>query len=810
MRKIIGYVALGACMMAVSARAAEEGKSIDFSHDIVPILKERCAECHLGDKKKGGFSMNSREALMEGSENGEVLTLGKGAESYLIEVMLTDDVDIQMPPKGDRVPKEEIEKLKQWIDQKVPWEPGFVFGKAGWEPPLKPRVVALPEPIGGREHPIDRLLDHYLASHELEPTGVIDDATFLRRLHLDVVGMLPSPEALAEFLADDATDKREREIDRVLARDVDYAEHWLTFWNDLLRNDYVGTGYIDGGRKQITNWLYRSLVDNRPYDQFVAELIAPTPDSEGFIKGIQWRGAVNASQTREIQFAQNLGQVFLGINMKCASCHDSFIDRWKLQDAYNLAAVFATEPVEIHRCDKATGEMAKAAWIFPELGDVDPAAAQPERLKQLAKLMAHPENGRFTRTLVNRIWHRMMGRGIVHPVDAMHTAPWSEDLLDWLAVDFAEQGYDLRKLIRRIVTSQAYQAPMAPTPDTAAAEAYVYRGPIARRLTAEQFIDAIWNLTGTAPGAPVADVLRMKIEPDLVAGMEVAGQWIWWNREEVPNAGATITLRKVVDLPNAPKRAYAAVTADNEYTLFVNGKKLQEGTNWEAAQIVNLGGILKAGANEILLVAKNGGSGPNLAAAFFDARLVMDTAGNEIRVATDPTWEWTARQPNGKGEFGGKPVTDWQPTKVLQGPWPGKVNPQVKAGLVRAENGGGNMVRASLVKSDLLMRSLGRPNREQVVTVRPEQLSTLQAIDLANGNILAGLLKRGAANVIAREAGKPTETVIGDLFVKALSRQPTAEEISVLSELAGSDLNSQGVEDLLWAVLMLPEFQLVR
>ena len=136
-----------------------------------------------------------------------------------------------------------------------------------------------------------------------------------------------------------------------------------------MRNDYAGTGYIDGGRKQITAWLYRALFDNVPYDRFVRELISPQAESEGFIKGIKWRGRVNASQVREIQFSQNVSQVFFGINMKCASCHDSFIDRWKLTDAYGLAAVIADEPLEMARCDKPTGKIAAAEVSLARAGD---------------------------------------------------------------------------------------------------------------------------------------------------------------------------------------------------------------------------------------------------------------------------------------------------------------------------------------------------------------------------------------------------------------------------------------------------------
>lgn len=784
-------------------------RGIDFSHDIVPILKTHCGECHLGDRKKGGFSMNTRAELLAGSENGEVVVSGKSMESYLIETVSTEDIDIQMPPKGDRVPPEQIEKLRQWIDGGMAWEPGFAFGTAGWEPPLRPREVALPPSQDGRDHPVDRLLDLYLAEQNLPPTGLVDDVTFLRRVYLDVIGLLPEPAEVEAFLADAAVDKRERLIDSILSRDVDYAEHWLTFWNDLLRNDYVGTGFIDGGRKPITDWLYRSLVDNKPYDHFVRELIAPTPDSEGFINGIQWRGSVNASQTREIQFAQNLGQVFLGINMKCASCHDSFIDGWKLEDAYSLAAVFAEEPVEIHRCDKGTGEMAKAAWIFPELGDIDPAAARPERLRQLAGLMTHHDNGRFTRTLVNRVWHRLMGRGIVHPVDAMHTQPWSEDLLDWLASDFAGQGYDLRKLIRRIATSRAYQAPMAPTPDEAAAAAYAYRGPIARRMSAEQFMDAVWRLTGTAPAEPTAGVLRMKAKPGQHEDIQVSGKWIWSNREGTPAAGETVTLRKSFTIEQKPARAHAAISVDNEYTLFVNGRKLREDANWMTTESIDLRSALKEGENEILIVARNAGSGPNAAAAFFEARIQGGRDEGELSLTTDPSWQWTARQPDRNGKFS-TPVEHWQPVKAVPGPWADQLAPQIRAVLAQAEGIGDRMVRASLVKSDLLMRSLGRPNREQVVTVRPEQLSTLQAIDLANGEILSALLKHGAARLLTDHAGDDTDQVIDRLFLRAVSRPATAGEREILNQMVGNTPTAQGVEDLLWTVLMLPEFQLIR
>jgi len=783
---------------------------VDFAHEVAPILREHCAECHLDDKKKGGFSMNTREDLLAGSENGEVLESGKAKSSYFIELLTTDEVDIQMPPKGDRLATEQVALLQRWIDQGAKWEPGFTFGEAGWEPPLEPRRVSLPDAVDGREHPIDRLLDNYLVEHDEERGGQVGDAAFIRRLYLDVIGLLPTRSEVEAFVTDGSVDKRDLLIDEVLGREVDYAEHWLTFWNDLLRNDYVGTGYIDGGRKQITNWLYRSLVDNKPYDQFVRELVAPASEAEGFINGIKWRGKVNASQTREIQFAQNISQVFLGINMKCASCHDSFIDRWKLEEAYGLAAIFATEPLEIHRCDKATGKMAQAAWIFPELGEIDVDAAQGDRLKDLAVLMTAEGNGRFTRTIANRIWHRMMGRGIVHPVDAMHTQPWSEDLLDWLAVDFADGGYDLKQLIRRIVASQAYQSVMAPTPDASGSDEYRYQGPIARRLTAEQFIDAVWRLTGTTPGSANADLMRVKVEPGQYDDINLQGRWIWSNTEGVPAAGEKITLRKTFELEAKPQVARAVVTADNGYTLYVNGRKLVEDDNWASVEAVDLHPALKSGTNEIVVAARNGGTTPNAAGVYFEARLMLaGTDREEIRIVSDLSWQWSRRQPNNRGLFV-KPVENWQVVAVQAGPWMPTISEDARVGLARADMSAEPPVRAALVKSDLLMRALGRPNREQVVTVRPEELSTLLAIDLANGDILASLLARGAENLAQEKKGQSPRVVIGELFYQAVSRAATDGEMSVLTELAGPEISVRGMEDVLWALMMLPEFQLVR
>lgn len=791
---------------------------VDFAHEVVPILRKHCSECHTGDKKKGGLSMNTRASLLEGSENGVVVTAGQSQKGKLLEAIVSADPDVRMPPKGERLTLAEVSTLRAWVEQGAVWTEGFAFKQPAYEPPLRPRQPLLPAAKAGRAHPIDRVLDGWLADKGAPTPSVADDATFLRRVTLDLVGMLPSAEEARAFAADRRPDKRTLLVRSLLARNVDYADHWMAFWNDLLRNDYAGTGYIDGGRKQITNWLYVSLLANKPYDQFTRELVAPSADSEGFAKGIIWRGAVSAAQMPELQYAQSVSQTFLGINMKCASCHDSFIDRWKLRDAYGLAAIYSDHPMELVRCDIPTGKAAAAAWPFPELGQVDAAKPREERLAQLAALITHPENGRFQRTIVNRLWHRLMGRGIVHPVDAMQTQPWNQDLLDVLANRLVESKYDLKAVIEFIATSQAYQSRAEILSRDAEDKSYVYRGPRAKRLTAEQFVDAVWRLTGTTPAkivpqvpraAPVAGAAKKPvIEPLLAAPIwsnDIAGG-------RLPAVGETRSFRRQLVLDADVDAATCVVTCDNGFELYVNGKKIGAGDNWADPKSFDLSASLLKGANQIVVVGHNAGKAPNVAALFFQVNVTLK-GGARVRMATDAAWESTTSVPNARGTFAaGKAKAAevvWQPVSLVKGDAWRMAEARMAEMLAGVEASSAVPARASLMKSDLLQRALGRPNREQIVSMRPNELSTLEAIDLSNGQALTNLLAAGAAKLKKRKWSSPEELARW-LYVSALSREPAPAELKVAAGMVGADLSEQGIADLLWAVCMLPEFQTIR
>lgn len=776
------------------ARAQENPaqNAVDFAHDVLPILKAKCGKCHTNGSYKGGFSMDTRASFLESG----TVDLDDSTESEFLRRIRSDDADERMPPEGPRLLTNELQTLQRWVDEGVVWPAEVSLAESQFKRPLKLRKVG----VDRAGHPIDYLVNKYFVANDVSAPPPLPDHLFVRRAKLDLLGLLPTSQEIEDFERNVIPNKHELLVDEFLTRRRDYADHWLSFWNDLLRNDYAGTGYIDGGRKQITEWLYEALLDNRPYDLFVRQLIDPQPESEGFIKGIKWRGRVNASQIEPLQFSQNVSQVFLGINMKCASCHDSFIDDWKLEDAYGMAAIASPEPLEIHRCDVGTGVLANSKFVFSDLGSISQESPREQRLQQLASLLTDEENGRFARTIVNRIWERLMGRGLVHPVDVMANQAWSEKVLDWLAFDLVEHDYDLKHTLRRIATSQLYRKESVSLEGNDAAK-FVFRGIQRKRMSAEQLVDAIWRLTDSFPNAPDARVSTG------VSGERV-GQWIWKPDAIHSPAGESVTFRFQFQLEDIPVSAQCIAACDNSYTLFLNGQRLLAGKEWASPDSVSLTSSLRKGMNTLLVRGKNGGSSPNPAALTVEL-LLLDEAGALIQLGTSNKWEWTQAKTDKLGE--GQNVS-WKAAKLLS--HGESVYQQASLAIARKigdfRSQKESPVRASLVKSNLLMRSLGRPNREQVVTTRPAELSTLQALDLSNGEQLAAWLKHGALYWLGRqkEAKWSNPELLTEIFQQALSREPSEGELEVLG--VDRNLDPQALEDVLWMVMMLPEFQFVH
>jgi hypothetical protein len=792
-------------------------ETIDFKRDIQPIVEKSCVKCHGRGRNKGGFVFETRETLLKGSDSGPVVVQGNSAESLLIELVSGLDPDSVMPAKGTKLTAHEVSLMRAWIDQGLKWDAAITFAK---KPPvnLKPRKPELPK---SKDNPIDTILRGYFNSGWFKERKIseyskpVDDRTFARRVYLDTIGLIPTASELDQFLENRSSKKREDVVRTLLARQNDYAQHWMTFWDDMLRNDYRGTGYIDGGRKQITGWLYSALATNMPYDQFVAKLVDPTPESEGFARGIVWRGVVNASQTPEMQAAQNISQVFMGVNLKCASCHDSFINDWTLADSYGMASIYSEKPLELVQCDKPLGKTAAVKFLYPELGALDASAPKPERVKRLAELITSREDGRLSRTIVNRLWARFFGRGLVEPVDDMEQPAWNQDLLDWLAADLVDHSYDLKHTIETILTSRAYQMPTVPAGESNAKE-YVFRGPQVRRLTAEEFVDAIGAITGVGNGDAVAEVnfvgAEEKLDPTL-EGSPGKPRWIWSESGSTAKAPAqTVYFRKGIELPGEATEARMVVTCDNAFKLFVNGKEAGSSKDFTKPRVLDIRKFLKPGHNLIAIAATNDENAPgqtnvdqaNPAGLFVYARL--RTKSDVRDFGSDASWKWTAAKADGweKPDFDDgswAAASDLGPANG--GPW--GLGPKL-ARLVANQDYASNC-RAVLANADPLMVALGRPNREQVITTRASAATTLQALELTNGATLANRLKEGAAN-LAQE--KDTKRIVDHLYLTALGRKPTAAEFAVANELMGTNARPEGVEDLLWAVCMLPEFQLIR
>lgn len=791
---------------------------IDFTKEIKPIFENSCVNCHGHGRDKGGFKMDTRETFLAGGDSGDAIVVGNSAQSYLVHLVAGTDPDSIMPKKGTKLTPAQVGLLRAWIDQGAKWGDGVWLGKV--EPKnLKPHKPSIPA-NADFSNPIDKIVDAYFHKNGIKSwPEPVSDRVFARRVYLDVVGLLPPAKELEKFIADTSPDKRQKLVEKLLRDNRNYAEHWMTFWNDMLRNDYKGTGYIDGGRKQITKWLFSALATNMPYNQFVSELINPTAESEGFTKGIVWRGVVNASQVPPMQAAQGISQVFMGINLKCASCHDSFISDWQLSDSYGLANIYADKPLEIARCDKPTGKIAETKFLFPEFGTVSATADKATRLKQLAECITSPKNGRLPRTFANRLWGRFFGRALVEPVDDMNQTAWSPDLLDFLAEDFVAHKYDVHHLIEQILTSRAYQLPAVDLGETV--KDYVFTGPSVRRLSAEQFRDALTTLTGIGYASPLADIgavgkAKSKFQPP------VEPKWIWNSADADKKAKAErVYFRKTFSLATAPTEAIVFVGCDNTFTLYVNGTKSGSGDDYSHPAVLDVRQFLKKGENLIAIEAVNnlpGNTAPttqtavagteNPAGLIFYARIrgAGKGAKNIMDFISDKSWTWSTQKSDGweKASFAS---ANWNSSVELGGmtmqPW--RMRRDFIPNKLAQDHPG--TVRAALVAADPLAVALGRPNREQVVTTRSTEATMLQALEMTNGETLYDILKRGAANLVG--SAKSNQELIRKIYEQALGRKPTSDELKMAEELVGAPVKKEGVEDLLWATAMLPEFQLI-
>ena len=338
----------------------------------------------------------------------------------------------------------------------------------------------------------------------LQPSPLSDDATFLRRLTIDLCGRLPTVEETRAFIDDKSGSKRREVVDRLLDS-PDYPAYFAMRWGAILRNSKLAGA--DQASYAFHNWIKDMIARNRPYDEFVRGVVAAAGEWQD-APAINWYWQTRDDQLHSV--TADTAQVFLGIRLQCARCHHHPYERWGQEDYYGLAGFFtrlgrksfgqpppyfASSSVTTGEKNPLTGKVPEPKFLDGEYGKFTP---EDDPRHALVDWMAKPDNPFFARVLVNRLWGHFMGRGLVNEVDDMRESnpPSNPKLLDALAKDFVDHKFDVRHIVRTLVNSRVYQLSSAPTEhnkDDRQNFARFY----ARRLIAEVLLDAVDQTTGT-------------------------------------------------------------------------------------------------------------------------------------------------------------------------------------------------------------------------------------------------------------------------------------------------------------------------
>ncbi|HTM54983.1 MAG TPA: DUF1549 and DUF1553 domain-containing protein [Pirellulales bacterium] len=434
---------------------------------------------------------------------------------------------------------------------------------------------------------IDGLVWDKLRSQGITPSQPAGDSTYLRRVYLDIIGRLPSADEVRAFLTSTSPARREELVDALLARG-EYADYWANKWADLLRPNPYRVGIKP--TMAFDAWIRERFRENIPYDQFVRQLLTA--------QGSAWRnGAATWFRDRRTpdEIIPVVSQLFLGIRLECAKCHHHPFEIWSQDDFYSLAAYFARvthkgqgisppisggeETIFVAESGHVTHPISgKVLEPRPLFGTARPIAPGEDPRAALADWIASPQNPYFAQVAVSRVWADLMGRGLVEPVDDLRaTNPASNPaLLSALADDFREQGYDLKKLIRRIVTSCVYGLSSAPN-ERNVADTRNYARHYRTRLRAEVLLDAVSDITGVPeqfagmpPGTRSVEIWTHRVDSLFLDAFGRPDA----NQDPPYERAADSTIVQALHLMNAPD-LHKKVTADTgrAATLAASGKE---------------------------------------------------------------------------------------------------------------------------------------------------------------------------------------------------------------------------------------------
>ncbi|MDQ3330255.1 MAG: DUF1549 and DUF1553 domain-containing protein [Planctomycetota bacterium] len=398
----------------------------------------------------------------------------------------------------------EVTVTVRYLEHQVPVRLAYV-------PDRRDFVWSAPEPTNF----VDELAFAKLRRLKVNPSAICDDATFVRRAHLDLLGLLPTADEARAFVADDSSDKRTRLVDELLAR-PEFATFWGLKWSDLLRAEEKTLD--EKGIRIYVEWIRQSLAENKPLDRFAREFVSAR-GSTYEVPPANFYRAMRDPITR----AETVAQLFLGVRLQCAKCHNHPFDRWTQNDYYGWANNFSQIEYEIKENNRKdendkhefVGEQVvildpkQKPVLHPDTDEaipprfIDASGAVPDpngdRLEQLAAWLTSPDNKQFARIMTNRVWTDLLGRGIVDPTDDFRATnpPVNPELLDALADALVGSGFDLRHLIRTIMASRVYQL-SSETNAANAGDELNFSHAIVRRLSAEQLLDAMTQATGSS------------------------------------------------------------------------------------------------------------------------------------------------------------------------------------------------------------------------------------------------------------------------------------------------------------------------
>lgn len=396
---------------------------------------------------------------------------------------------------------------------------------ASLEPLSVPQKTALPESAFLQPNLIDRYVNHSLSASQREPLALCDDSAFIRRLALDTVGVIPTAAQARKFLADDRPDKRRRWIDRFLA-DPRWADHWVGYWQDVLAENPGILKPKLNNTGPFRHWIYESMLDNKPMDRFAHELV--------MMKGGKYEGGpagfsmATQNDAPMAEKAYTLTKAFMSMEMKCARCHDAPHHDFQQEQLFNLAALLERKPINLPETSTVPivpgarqpaitislkpGQQIDPLWPFPsEVSESALFQATADPREQFAVALTSPQNDRFAKTIVNRLWARYFGRGIIEPVDDWESGQASHpELLEYLARELVANGHDLKHVARLILNSHAYQRSVGSDSVPADRELKnLFAAQHRRRLTAEQLVDSAFAAAGKS-----FDVGMLTLDPE--------------------------------------------------------------------------------------------------------------------------------------------------------------------------------------------------------------------------------------------------------------------------------------------------------